>query len=75
MERGLSRSAQRKRDGKEEESGCRKKGRKLNFEVLSDTWGEEDVSKDNQVKNKDGLMRSKEKKGSIKHIRNLERGE
>ena len=59
-ERYLETSTQKKRDMIVGEPGPRKRVRKLKFELLSDTWGEEEGNKDDQEQNKDDLRKSKE---------------
>ena len=63
LERGLPRSTQKKRDMIGGEPGPRKRVRKLKFELLSDAWGEEERSKDDQELNKDDLGKIKEGRG------------
>ena len=66
LERGISRTPQRKRESNEEEQSCKKRGRKLKYELLSDTWGEEEsMNKDDQAKSKDDLWVKKYKEGVV----------
>ena len=60
LESGLPRSTLKKRDMIAGEPSPRKRVRKLKFELLSDTWGEEERSKDDQEQNKDDLGKIKE---------------